>query len=34
MGSQILVATDSPEVVEKAWDVKIENDQFWLKRVP
>lgn len=31
MGSQILVATDSPEVVEKAWDIKIENDQFWLK---
>jgi manganese-dependent inorganic pyrophosphatase len=31
MGSQILVATDSPDVVEKAWDVKIEDDQFWLK---
>ncbi len=31
MGSQVLVATDSPEVIEKAWDVKIENDQFWLK---
>jgi manganese-dependent inorganic pyrophosphatase len=31
MGSQILVATNSPEVIEKAWDVKIENDQFWLK---
>jgi len=31
MGSQILVATDSADVVEKAWDVKIENDQFWLK---
>lgn len=31
MGSQILVATRSPEVIEKAWDVKIENNQFWLK---
>jgi manganese-dependent inorganic pyrophosphatase len=31
MGSQILVATNSPEVVEKAWNVKIENDQFWLQ---
>jgi len=31
MGSQILVATKSPEVIEKAWDVKIENNQFWLK---
>jgi len=31
MGSQILVATKSPEVIEKAWDVKIQNNQFWLK---
>ncbi len=31
MGSQILVATDSLDIVEKAWDVKVENDQFWLK---
>lgn len=31
MGSQILVATNSQEIVEKAWDVKVENDQFWLK---
>ncbi len=31
MGSQILVATDSLDVIEKAWDVKVENDQFWLK---
>ena len=31
MGSQILVATDSLDVVEKAWDVKVVNDQFWLK---
>lgn len=30
MGSQILVATDSQDVVEKAWNVKVENDQFWL----
>lgn len=31
MGSQILVATKSPDVIEKAWDIKIENNQFWLK---
>jgi len=31
MGSQVLVATKSPDVIEKAWDVKIENNQFWLK---
>jgi len=31
MGSQMLVATDSLDVVEKAWDVKVQNDQFWLK---
>jgi manganese-dependent inorganic pyrophosphatase len=31
MGSQILVATDSQDIVEKAWDIKVENDQFWLK---
>ncbi len=31
MGSQILVATDSLDVIEKAWDIKVENDQFWLK---
>jgi len=31
MGSQILVATNSPDVVEKAWNVKIVNNQFWLK---
>lgn len=30
MGSQILVATDSLDVVEKAWDKTVENDQFWL----
>jgi len=31
MGSQILVATNSLDIVQKAWDVKVENDQFWLK---
>jgi len=31
MGSQILVATKSPDVIEKAWDIKIQNNQFWLK---
>jgi manganese-dependent inorganic pyrophosphatase len=31
MGSQILVATDSLDVIEKAWGIKVENDQFWLK---
>jgi len=31
MGSQILVATKSPEVIEKAWDIKIEDNQFWLE---
>lgn len=31
MGSQILVATASPDVIEKAWDIKIQNNQFWLK---
>ena len=31
MGSQILVATSSIDIIEKAWDIKVENDQFWLK---
>jgi len=31
MGSQILVATDSLDIVQKAWDVQVEDDQFWLK---
>jgi manganese-dependent inorganic pyrophosphatase len=31
MGSQVLVATKSPDVIEKAWDVKIQDNQFWLK---
>jgi manganese-dependent inorganic pyrophosphatase len=30
MGSQVLVATKSPEKVEAAWNVKLENNQFWL----
>ena len=30
MGSQILVATASSDVVEKAWDIKIVDNQFWL----
>ncbi len=30
MGSQILVATNSLDVIEKSWDIKVENDQFWL----
>jgi len=30
MGSEILVATNSMDVVEKAWDIKVENNQFWL----
>lgn len=31
MGSQMLVATNSLDTVEKAWNIKVENDQFWLK---
>ncbi|MEA2019272.1 MAG: manganese-dependent inorganic pyrophosphatase [Campylobacterota bacterium] len=31
MGSQILVATSSQNIVEKAWDIKVIDDQFWLK---
>jgi manganese-dependent inorganic pyrophosphatase len=30
MGSQILVSTNSLDVVEKAWDIKVEDNQFWL----
>ena len=30
MGSQILVASSSTNIVEKAWNVTVENDQFWL----
>lgn len=31
MGSQVLVATKSSDIVEKAWDIKIQDNQFWLK---
>jgi len=31
MGSQILVATKSLNEIENAWDIKVQNDQFWLK---
>jgi len=27
----MLVATNSLDTVEKAWDIKVENNQFWLK---
>lgn len=30
MGSQILVSTNSLDNIQKAWDVKVENNQFWL----
>ena len=30
MGSQILVATSSQNIIEKAWDIKVVDDQFWL----
>jgi manganese-dependent inorganic pyrophosphatase len=31
MGSQILVATNSLDIVQKAWDIKVKDDQFWLQ---
>lgn len=31
MGSQILVATHSVDVIEKAWNISVQDDQFWLK---
>ena len=31
MGSQILVATKSQDKIEQAWDVKVVDNQFWLK---
>lgn len=31
MGSEILVASNSCDKIEKAFDIKIENDKFWLK---
>ncbi len=30
MGSQILVATNSLDIIEKSWDIKVQDDQFWL----
>jgi len=30
MGSQILVATNSLDNIQKAWNVEVKNDQFWL----
>ena len=30
MGSQILVATNSLDNIQKAWDVEVKNNQFWL----
>jgi len=30
MGSQILVATDSIENIQKAWNVEVKDNQFWL----
>lgn len=31
MGSEILVASNSNDKIEKAFDIKIENEKFWLK---
>ena len=31
MGSEILVASDSKDKVEKAFDITVENNRFWLK---
>ena len=31
MGSQILVATSSPQNIKKAWQVDIVDDEFWLQ---
>ena len=30
MGSQILVSTNSLENIQKAWNVEVQNNQFWL----
>jgi len=30
MGSQIVIATKSPDVIKNAWGIEIENNQFWL----
>ncbi|MBD3840642.1 MAG: manganese-dependent inorganic pyrophosphatase [Campylobacterales bacterium] len=31
MGSEILVASDSVDTIEKAFNVQVENEKFWLK---
>ncbi len=31
MGSEILVASDSKDKIEKAFDITVENNRFWLK---
>lgn len=31
MGSEILVVSNSSDKIEKAFDIKIENERFWLK---
>ncbi len=30
MGSVVLVATDSPDTIEKSWDIKVVDGEFWL----
>ena len=30
MGSQILVSTNSLDIVEKSWNIKVVNNEFWL----
>jgi manganese-dependent inorganic pyrophosphatase len=30
-GSEVLVASDNPEIIEKAFDQKLENNKMWLK---
>ena len=32
-GSQLLVVSDEPELIESAFDVKLENSQVWLPKV-
>ncbi len=31
VGSVVLVATDSLDIVEKSWDIKVKDSEFWLK---
>jgi manganese-dependent inorganic pyrophosphatase len=30
MGSQVLVSTNSMQNIQKAWDIEVKNNQFWL----